>query len=119
MIGSNKAEHDSQRLAVLTRIEAVGVTLNITKCEFNKISITFPGHKIDHDEIQADPENTQGIRDMRAPTTITELGRLLGIMSQLGKFILYLTKLIQPLRELLIKIADWVWSPDQREASTH
>ena len=83
VFGSNKAEHNSQLLAVLKRIEAAGVTLNITKCEFNKTANTFLGHKVDHNGIQADPEKMQAIRDMRAPTTVPELRHFLGKVNQL------------------------------------
>ena len=92
--------------------------MNITKCEFNKTSITFLGHKIDHNGIQPDPEKTQAIRDMRAPTTVLELRRFLGMVNQLGKFIAHLANLTQPLRGLLSKSTEWVWGPDQREAFT-
>ena len=70
-----------------------GATLNAQKCEFGKTSITFLGHKIDHKGIQADPDKTRAIRDMKAPTTISELRRFLGMVNQLGKFTPHLAHL--------------------------
>ena len=55
---------------------------------------------------------------MRAPTTVPELHRFLGMVNQLGKFIPHLANLTQPLRSLLSKSTEWVWGPDQREAFT-
>ena len=55
---------------------------------------------------------------MRAPTTIPELRRFMGIVNQLGKFTPNLANLTQPLRALLSKGTDWVWGPNQREAFT-
>ena len=118
VFGINKTEHDSRLLSVLKRIEASGVTLNITKCEFSKTSITFLGHQIDQDGIRADPDKTLAIRDMRAPTTVPELRRFLGMANQLGKFTPKLANLTQPLRGLLSKSTEWTWGPDQREAFT-
>ena len=51
VFGSNKEEHDARLLAALKHIEEVGVTLNSTKCEFSRTSITFLGHKIDQEGI--------------------------------------------------------------------
>ncbi len=45
--GTNKTEHDARLNAVLKRLEAVGVTLNSEKCEFNKERVKFLGYIID------------------------------------------------------------------------
>ena len=118
VFGRDKAQHDTRLLAALQRIEAAGVTLNADKCELTKTSITFLRHKIDQTGIKADPEKTKAIRNMRAPTTVPELQRFMGIVNQLGKFTPNLAHLTQPLRALLAKNTQWVWGPDQREAFT-
>ena len=118
MFGRDKAQHDTRLLAALQRIEATGVTLNADKCEFTKTSITFLGHKIDQTGIKADPDKTKAIRNMRAPTTVPELRRFMGMVNQLGKFTPNLTHLTQPQRALLAKNTQWVWGPDKREAFT-
>ena len=86
VFGRDKAQHDTRLLAALQRTEAAGVTLNADKCEFTKTSITFLGHKIDQTGIKADPEKTKAIRNMRAPITVPELRRFMGMVNQLGKF---------------------------------
>ena len=116
VFGSNKAQHDARLHAVLKRIEAAGVTLNKQKCEFGKTSITFLGHRIDETGIRADPDKTKAIREMKAPTTVTELRRFLGMVNQLGKFTPHLAQLTQPLRGLLSKGTAWIWGPDQSDA---
>ena len=55
---------------------------------------------------------------MRAPTTVPELRRFLEMANQLGKFTPKLANLMQPLRGLLSKGAEWTWGPDQKEAFT-
>ena len=116
VFGNNKAEHDARLLAALQRIKSAGATLNMQKCEFSQISITFLGHKIDHTGIQADPEKTKAIREMEPPTTVSELRRFLGMVNQLGNFTPQLAHLTQPLRRLLSKGATWLWGPDQSQA---
>ena len=103
-------------LAMLNRIETAGVTLNVEKCEFYRESITFLGYKINSQGIQADPEKTRAIREMKAPTTVPELRSFMGMVNQLGNFTPSLAHLTQPLRALLSKDAAWVWGPAQRQA---
>ena len=103
VFGCSKAQHDARLLAALEHIESIRATLNVDKCEFSKTSITFLGHKIDQSGISADPEKTKAIHNMRAPTTIPELRRFIGMVNQLGKFTPNLANLTQPLRTLLSK----------------
>ena len=73
--GKDQTEHDTRLEAVLQRIESAGVTLNPTKCEFNKKSLTFLGHVINAEGIHPDPEKTKAIRNLQVPTSIPELRR--------------------------------------------
>ena len=80
------------------------------------VSLTFLGHLIDENGIQADPEKTTAIVRMKAPTHITELRRFLGMANQMGKFSPNLANLTQPLRELLSKKNSWYWSSHHDQA---
>ena len=79
-------EHHKRVTSVLIRIKEAGVTLNMDKCEFAKFKITFLGHLIDENGIQADPAKTSSILQMEPPTNVPELRRFLGMVNQLGKF---------------------------------
>ena len=107
---------DKRLTSVLIRIKEAGVTLNMDKCEFAKSKITFLGHLIDENGIQADPEKTSSILQMKPPTNVPELRRFLGMVNQLGKFSRNLAELTQPLRELLSKKQAWLWGPNQEQA---
>ena len=76
-------EHHKRVTSVLKRIKEAGVTLNIDKCEFAKFKITFLGHLIDENGIQADPAKTSSILQMEPPTNVPELRRFLGMVNQL------------------------------------
>ena len=69
VFGRDQAEHNARLEAVLRRIEEAGVTLNPEKCEFSKDKLTFLGHVINSNGIQADPEKTEAIRNMLPPTS--------------------------------------------------
>jgi len=116
VFGSDRAHHDARLLAILQRIESAGATLNAQKCVFGVTSVNFLDHVIDQSGIQADPDKTLAIREMKPPTTVSELRRFMGMVNQLGKFTPNLAQLTQPLRELLGKNTTWVWGPSQSEA---
>ena len=68
----------------------------------------FLGHLIDEKEIRADPDKVSAIVEMKPPTNVSELRRLMGMTNQLGKFSQNLAELTQPLRQLLTKKSTWL-----------
>ena len=113
VFGKDQAEHDKRLVAVMERIEKVGITLNSEKCEFSRDHVKFLGHQIDAEGIRADPDKTSAIQQMEPPSNISELRRFMGMANQLGKFSPHLAELGQPLRELLSTKRAWVRGPDQ------
>ena len=101
VFGKSQEEHNAWLQAVFKRLEEANVTLNGAKCEFNKSSIMFLGHVVDRNGIRPDPEKTTAILKMPAPQSVSEVGRFLGLVSQLGKFSSRIAEISQPLRELL------------------
>ena len=116
IFGRNKQEHDKRLQIALKSIQAAGVTLNSEKCEFNKERLLFLGHIIDKNGISPDPAKTSAVAQMERPQSITELGRFMGMVNQLGKFTPNLAELAQPLRELLSVKKEWIWGPHQEES---
>ena len=47
IFGRNQKDHDERLFAALTKIQTAGVTLNPSKCEFNKCQLKYLGHLID------------------------------------------------------------------------
>ena len=77
--------------------------------------IVYLGHIIDANGISPDPSKTEAIQKMKAPTTVTELRRFMGMINQLNKFSPHNAHLGQPLRELLKVNATWLWTPHHDE----
>ena len=75
--GSDQYQHDERLREVLRKLQIAGVTLNDSKCEFNKKRLTFLGHVIDEAGIHADPEKSRAILSFPTPTSRTELRRFL------------------------------------------
>jgi transposase InsO family protein len=116
VFGKDAQEHKTRLETVLNIIKGAGITLNLEKCEFGKTELKFLGHIIDPDGIRADPEKTRAIQEMKPPDNVSDLRRFMGMVNQLGKFSPNLAELTQPLRELLHKNRDWVWSEVQQNS---
>ena len=114
--GKTQEEYDKRLATVLHKIAAAGITLNEDKCEIAKIQVKLLGQLIDKHGIHPDPGKVSAIKQMKAPTNITELRRFLGILNQLGKFIPQLAEATKPLRELLSAKSQWLWSSSQQQA---
>ncbi len=116
IFGVSQAEHDSRLAAVLQKLSDSGVTLNLQKCEFGKRKLRFVGQIISEEGIEADPSKVSAVTDMKSPENTTELRRFLGFVNQLSKFSSVLAEKSKPLRDLLRKDKDYVWSEVQQLA---
>ena len=114
VFGKDLHEHNARLEQVLRRIQTSGATLNLKKFEFAKPSLKYLGCIIDEKGIQADPDKTAAIREMKSP--VAELRHFLGMANQLGKFSRNLATLTQPLCELLSKHVTWTWNTQQEQA---
>ncbi|XP_062584093.1 uncharacterized protein K02A2.6-like [Saccostrea cucullata] len=114
--GSTVEEHDERLDRVLDRIKEVGLKLNKKKCEFRKQSIEYFGHMISSDGISPCPERVRAIRELAAPTNVTELKRILGMVNYLGRFLPNLSTVMHPLTDLLKSDSVWIWDNPQEEA---
>ena len=54
--GENKEQHDERLFQVLDRAKQVNLTLNLNKCEFRVLKITYLGEVLSEDGVQPDPE---------------------------------------------------------------
>ena len=79
----------------MAKIRSAGLTLNPSKCEFTRSSITFLGHVINDKGISADPQKLLALKQMAPPTNVTELRRFMGVVNQLGNF-LHMTQKFLP-----------------------
>ena len=116
IFGANQEEHDRNLTATLTRLQAAGVTLNASKCEFNREQVKFLGHIVDKDGVRTDPGKTEAIQQMKPPENVSALRRFMGMVNQLGQFSPHIAEISQPLRELLSTKRAWTWGPDQDRA---
>lgn len=113
---ATKAELDIITNKVIKRIKDAGLTLNKDKCEFGVPKIKFLGHLLSAQGVEIDPEKVTAINQLKDPENKAELQRLLGMVTYLAKFIPKLSEMTYPLRQLIEKDAEWLWTPHQQQA---
>uniref|UniRef100_A0A1A8CXN4 Gypsy retrotransposon integrase-like protein 1 n=1 Tax=Nothobranchius kadleci TaxID=1051664 RepID=A0A1A8CXN4_NOTKA len=114
--GQDQQEHNARLHTVLNKLQEAGVTLNLEKCDLSKQEVKFLGHVLSAAGVQPDPEKIRAVTAMKEPSNISEVRSFLGMVNQLGKFIPGLAEKDKPLRDLLSKKNQWVWSCAQQKA---
>ena len=114
--GRTQEDHDRALAAVFKRLSDKHLTLNKTKCAFNKSSLKFFGHIFSASGMSPDPEKVQAICEAPAPESTGELRILLGMVSYFSRYIKDFATITDPLHSLTKKNATWQWSTNQQQA---
>ena len=114
--GKSKKEHDDRLKIFIAKCDQFGVKLNRDKLELAKDSITFMGHIISEKGMFTDPQKVEAITKLPMPANIKDVGRVLGMVQYLSRYIPNMTDIVQPLQNLLKKDAPFVWSVSQEKA---
>ncbi len=77
-----------------------GVKLNLSKCTFGLKEVTFLGHRISAAGSKPDPRNIEAVAKMKAPTTVKEVRRFLGMCGFYRKHVPSFAKIAAPLTNL-------------------
>lgn len=73
VFAKTQEEHDRRLMNVLQRLREKNITLNKSKCEFNKNSVNFFGYHISAEGVSADPKKIDAIKSATAPQNAGEL----------------------------------------------
>ena len=93
-----------------------GLTLNKSKCEFNKSSIDFFGYVFTQDGIIPDPNKVEALKLAEPPKSQTEMRSFLGMNNYCAQFIPGYATITAPLRYLTHKNVHWKWSGKHQQA---
>ena len=118
IFGKTQADHDSALKAVFQKFAEVNLTLNKSKCEFNKQSISFFGFIFSEKGISPDPIKVESIEKALQPTTTHVVRSFLGMATYCAKFIPNFSDTSEPLRKLTKKDQPFLWGEEQ-ERSFH
>ena len=110
------ANHDTNVRDFLQRCREKNLRLNADKMKLNEESVSFIGHKLTREGLRMDPEKISAITDMPAPTDITGVRRLLGMVNYLSKFLPSMSDMCRPIRMLTLNSAEFQWNHEHEEA---
>ena len=99
----------------LEKARKIGLTLNSSKCQFRCDELTYLGHTISRDGINADANKIGAITEMPMPRGKKAIQRLLGMINYVGKLIPNLAEITKPLRELSKKEIDCHWNKHMKK----
>ena len=102
--GSDQQDHDQNLHAIFRRLREKGLTLNSSKCEYNKRSLEFLGHTFGNEGISPSDLKIKAILGLPDPKNASEVRSLLGMTSFWGaEFIPNYATLTHELRQLTKK----------------
>ena len=112
------ADHDRKLKELFDRCRAKHIKLNPNKIELKKTSMPYIGHILTSDGVQADPAKVQAILEMKQPTDVAGVRRILGTVNYLAKFLPHLSQVSEPLRQLTKKNQPFDWDKSHDAAFT-
>jgi len=105
-------QHAQDFSAVFSALRQYNLRLNPDKCVFGVDRGKFLGFMLTQRDIEANPEKCKAIIEMRSPTTIKDVQRLIGCLIAISRFLPKLAEQTQPIVQLLKKSARFTWTGD-------
>ena len=103
------SDHDKNLANFLMKCREKGVKLNKKNLELCCTEIPFMGHLITSERLKADPGKIEAVIKMPKPQDVKDVRKLCGFVNYLAKFMPRLSAVIEPLRQLTHKEAEWKW----------
>ncbi len=93
-----------------------GVKLNLSKCTFGLKEVIFLGHRISAAGSKPDPKNIKTVVKMKAPTTVREVKRFLGMCGFYRKHVPSFAKIAAPFTNLTRTRTTFSWTEESQQA---
>ena len=114
--GANDNDHLRNLEEVLTRLAEAGLRLKKGKCVFMESQVTYLGHRVSKEGIQAMEDKVDAIANAPSPKNVSELKSYLGMINYYQKFLPNLSSVLAPLHKLLNGKCSWHWGKEQQLA---
>lgn len=102
--------------SVFDRLNKAGLTLNKDKSKFCRAELRYLGYVVNRHGISVDPLKIEAITKIPTPKTVTEIRRIIGMLSWYRRFVPSFSDLISPFTRLLRKGAKFSWDDKCEEA---
>ena len=101
---------------VLSRLREANLRVGHKKCILAQSSVTFLGHWVSEEGLQPDTRLLDSIREIRPPTTVSQVRSFLGLVGYYRRFIKEFSNISAPLNQLLEKNKLFEWTAKCAEA---
>ena len=108
--GCTEAEHDALLRDLMHIACKCDLVFNPQETHVKAQAINFFGCLYNANGVHLDPGKVHAVHALPAPTNVTELQEVLGLVTYLSPFIPGLSTLTSPLWELLKKDTDFIWN---------
>jgi len=103
-------------IEVIKRLSKYNVKLNLDKCQWFVDQVNYLGHVVSKKGIAPNDEKVRAIVKAPAPTNVSQLKALLGMVQYYAKFLPKLNVVFAPLYNLLKKDVEWKWTESCQRA---
>ena len=114
--GNTLEEHNANLENALSKLSAKNLKINLGKCIFAAPSLTFNGHVFSSNDITPDPAKVNSIKNLPAPTNVSEVKSLLGMVNFCNRYVPNYSTLTEPIRRLTKKDTPFIWSEEQQSS---
>ncbi len=102
IIYSNTLEdHWAHVNLVLERLIMYSIKLKFSKCKIAQKRIEYLSHIIENGTIRPSPRKTDALFNVKSPTTVNQVHKMLGLAAFYKKFIRGFAEIVKPLREVI------------------
>jgi len=113
---SNFEEHLEHLEKIFQICREENIKLKRTKCKFAQTKINFLGYEVENGTVKPDNPNIEAIKNLKPPTNVKSLQRVLGSINVYARFIDKYANLRKPLNQLLKKDVPWKWTEECQES---
>ena len=97
---------------VIKRANKYGVKFNKSKVQYKISEVRYVGHVFSSEGVRPNPEYIKAVLALEEPKNKKELLRILGMVNYLSKYLPKLSEVLSPLRNLIKKDVEWLWTKD-------
>ena len=113
---TTEEEHDHRFENVVRVLSSKGLTLNRKKCQFKMSHLEFMSHVLSARGIGPADIKVKAVVEARDPTNAAEVRSFVGLVNFTARFILDLSTVSAPLRQLTKNGEPFVWDQEQQQS---
>lgn len=104
-------EHLETLTIIFSRLEKASLTLNLSKCEFGKATVTYLGKQVGQGQVRPVQVKVEAVIEYPVPHSRRSLRRFLSMCGYYRAFCSNFADVVAPLTSLTSPKAEFIWSP--------